>query len=263
MKRLCNQVKVPRMTHAKHPPTVLIAANRLNEYRGTPAHVLRDTYVRCVANIAGCVPFLLPLSDKPFDLHDYAGVIDGILLTGSSSHMDPARYGAERIFDASYLEPQRDTTALSLVSAALEMDIPFLGICRGFQELNIACGGTLYQQLHKTPGKLDHRHNPAQPMMKNYEKRSHKVRTAPGGLFQSWGFPPEFAVNSLHEQGPERLGAGLIPEAIAEDGLVEAASMPGKRFAMGVQWHPEGDAHLFAESRILFERFGQALTRKV
>jgi putative glutamine amidotransferase len=240
-------------------PVVLIACNREASVRGTPAHFVRDTYIKAVTEVANAQPLLLPATGAAFDLAANREFIAGILLTGSPSHVSPACYGAAQEFPDEDLDKARDRTALPLIEQAIAQDVPLLAICRGFQELNVSRGGTLHQFVHKLPGKLDHRPKKELTVMENYLARAHDVEFRKGGLFEKWAMPPRFGVNSVHTQGVDKLGDGLHVEAIAPDGLIEAVSLPGKKFIFGTQWHPEGDCFINPANRKVFEEFGKAL----
>ena len=239
-------------------PVVLIPCNHI-EYQEAPTHIVKNQYVRPVLEVLKATPLLVPAIGKSFDLKSVAHLIDGILLTGSPSHLSPSCYGAKRKFDSSDLDEARDSTTLPIIKAAIKMNIPLFAICRGFQELNVACGGTLHQFVHKQPGKNDHRRDTKIPLPKVYEKLSHSVNGVKGGWFEKLKLPKKFKVNSLHTQGVNRLGRGLFVEARADDGLIEAISLPGKNFILGTQWHPEGDFWLNPPDRKLFEAFGKKL----
>ena len=241
-------------------PIVAIPCNRA-ELQGAPTHFVRHSYVKALLEITKCVPLLIPAIGKDFDLQSIAGRIDGILLTGSSSHVCPAYYGAEREFEEHDMDQDRDETTLPLIRAAVKMDMPLFAICRGFQEMNVAFGGTLHQFVQKQPGKLDHRAS-YDTVKERYEFQRHKIRAQKGGMFERLELPQEFTTNSVHQQGVDKLGAGLFVEGFAEDGLIEAVSVPQKRFILGTQWHPEGDFWLNPVSAALFEAFGQALRGK-
>lgn len=239
-------------------PIVIIPANYLF-FQETTGHAVKQQYIPPLVEVTGCVPLLVPVIGKDFDLKAVAGRIDGILLTGSLSHVSPSCYGAEREFEDHHLDEKRDSTTLPLIRTAIEMDIPLLAICRGFQELNVALGGTLHQYVHKQPGKKDHRHRKDLPYSEQYEHHAHKVIRENGGIFERLHFPKEFTTNSLHTQGIDKLGHGLHVEGVSEDGLIEAISYPGKKFILGVQWHPEGDFRQNSDSVKIFKAFGQAL----
>lgn len=245
-------------------PIVGIACN-VSDLGGLPAHTARDTYIRALTQVSDCTPLLIPALGAHFSFADIADVVDGLLMTGSPSHVSPALYGKPQEFENEYLDCARDATTLPLIKTAIEADVPLLAICRGFQELNVTMGGTLHQKVHELPGKLDHRGRKDMPLGKVYELQAHKVTVQKGGLLERFGLPATFTVNTLHQQGVDTPAPALTVEAVSEDGIIESLSIPSKRFVLGTQWHPEGDFHLSATSRRIFEVYGEALhaqTRK-
>lgn len=243
-------------------PIVCIPSNYIREPAGAPIHAVRNQYIRALVEVVQCIPLIIPAIGDKFDLRQIADKIDGILLTGAPSHVNPATYGAERDFEPECLDIERDETSLPIIRNAIDLDIPTFAICRGFQELNVTCGGTLHQFVHKLPGHLDHRAQRDLPHEQRYELLRHKVRAQTGGLFEKIGLPQKFDTNSLHQQGIDKLGSGLFVEGIAEDGLIEAVSMPGKRFILGTQWHPEGDFWKNPVDLALLQAFGNVLHGK-
>jgi putative glutamine amidotransferase len=181
--------------------------------------------------------------------------LDGVLFNGSPSNVAPMRYGAD--FDATpdFHDPERDATTLPLIRAALERGLPILCICRGMQELNVALGGTLYQEVHKIPGRMDHR--AGEGTREELFRIKHNVALT-GELARITG-AAEIAVNSLHGQGIDQLAEGLAVEATAPDGTIEAVRVTGaKNFAIAVQWHPEWEVTHFEDRKRLFTAFGEA-----
>ncbi|MGY4501666.1 putative glutamine amidotransferase [Bradyrhizobium sp. GM24.11] len=187
--------------------------------------------------------------------------LDGIFLTGSLSNVAPETYGASQEVVDDFLDPRRDETALRLIKLAVERDIPLLAVCRGVQELNVAFGGTLWTQLHRHPDRMDHRAIASATKERRYGK-AHAVSLARGSLLAELLSADHIEVNSLHEQGIARLGAGLEIEALAPDGLVEAVRVRGAEFAVGVQWHPEWHFWEDRPSQALFRAFGEAVRRR-
>ncbi len=252
---------------SQEKPIVCILANNVLHNK-SPVQAVKQQYITPLVEVVDAAPLLLPAIGKSFSLKSIASRIDGLLLTGSPSHVDPANYGCKRIFEDDRLDTMRDATSLPLLRDALELDIPTLAICRGFQEMNVAFGGTLHQFVHKLPGKLDHREPEEYRKPENsgakeqYERQAHNIRAQTGGLFERLNLPQKFVTNSLHTQGVDRIGDGLFIEGICEDGLIEAFSVPGKRFFLGVQWHPEGDFRRNPVSKMLFEAFGRVLREK-
>jgi putative glutamine amidotransferase len=183
--------------------------------------------------------------------------LDGILLPGARTHIEPHHYGGERVLPDAPHDPRRDGMALPLLRAAVRADVPVLAICRGIQELNVALGGSLHQRLHETPGRLDHR-SPKGAIEVRYAHAAHPVSFMPGGYFAQLGGVDTLVVNSLHHQGIDRLAPGLVVEATAPDGQIEAVRLAQARFVVGVQWHPEYRHAEEPFSRVLFAAFGDA-----
>jgi len=181
-----------------------------------------------------------------------------LLVTGAPSNVAPSHYGATARPDTE-LDEIRDATTLPLLRAAIAAAKPVLAICRGFQELNVALGGSLYQHVHEIPGRLDHR-EPQNVSREAEYAPAHAVNISPDGLLAQLSGMTQAMVNSLHGQGVDRLADGLKVEAQAPDGQIEAVSLPAaKAFLLGVQWHPEW---AFAEdplSRAIFSGFGASL----
>lgn len=242
-------------------PVVCIVCNSM-EYEGVPAYFMKHSYVKVLVELLGCTPLLIPTIGKDFKFDDIADFTDGLFLSGATSNVSPSCYGAERKFDEKLIDTARDETDLPMIRAAIDMDIPLFAICRGFQEINVACGGTLHQFVQELPGKMDHRVNTDLPITKRYQEQRHKICTRKGGLFERLGLPEEFMTNSAHQQGVDKLGKGLFAEGISEDGLIEAFSFPGKKFVLGVQWHPEADFWLNPANKKLLEAFGQEIRKR-
>lgn len=226
-------------------------------------HAAGAKYVEAVVTAAGCTPLILPALGGRLDLEQVLELIDGLLLTGSVSNVAPGRYGQALARPDLEMDADRDATTLPLIRAALEAGVPLLGICRGFQELNVAMGGSLHQEVHAQAGMLDHREAHDADLDVQYGP-AHPVRLAPGGLLQElFGGAVEIAVNSIHGQGVDRLGAGLTAEATAPDGLIEAVRVDGARtFALGVQWHPEWRVAENPQSMAIFRAFGRAAAQR-
>ena len=156
-------------------------------------------------------------------------------------------------------DENRDATTLPLLEAAIAKGVPTLCVCRGFQELNVALGGTLYQHVQEVPGRFDHRENKNADLDTQYGP-AHDVTVQDGGLLSKMVREKTFKVNSLHSQGIDRLAPSLRAEAIAPDGQIEAVSMPGAMgFLFGVQWHPEWKWAENPVSRAIYSAFGEAL----
>jgi putative glutamine amidotransferase len=226
---------------------------------GMPNHAASDTYIRATDQLVGAVPVLIPANGSKFDVASLLWRLDGIILTGSRSNVHPSLYGGPPHAEGTPEDPNRDGCTMPLIRAAVAGGVPLLAICRGFQEMNVALGGSLHQRLQDVPGRIDHS-APLQPSSKVRIGKAHSLRVAPGSWLHGLAGTTEVAVNSLHNQGVERLAPGLVAEGIAPDGTVEAvraANAPG--FAIGVQWHPEYDWEADPISRRIFERFGEAV----
>lgn len=208
-------------------------------------------YSGAVAEAADCQPLLLPLGRALIDIEAALAIADGILFTGSPSNVEPRHYGDELPVLPDALDLERDAVTLPLIRTAIKRKIPMMAICRGFQELNVALGGTLHQEVH-----FDHRERKGLPIEERWGPR-HQVKLS--GLLKQWLGQDEITVNSLHGQGIARIADSLKAEAHAEDGLVEAVRGPhDDAFCLGLQWHPEWDAKTNPASKELFRRFGAA-----
>jgi putative glutamine amidotransferase len=224
-----------------------------------PNHAASDTYVRAVDQVVAGVPVLLPASGTASDPATLVERLDGIILTGSRSNVQPCLYQGPAHCEGTPEDPARDAATLPLIRAAVAAGVPLLAICRGLQEMNVAFGGTLHQRLQDLPGRIDHS-TPLQAPGPVKVAKAHAVRLAPGSWLHRLAQAHEIGVNSLHNQGIDRLGGNLVAEAFAPDGTIEAirvASAPG--FAVGVQWHPEYDFATDRVSRAIFEAFGEAV----
>ncbi len=198
--------------------------------------VLADRYAAAVTAF-GLQPVLFPLATAA-DVADLLQLVDGVLLTGSPSNVEAARFGAKAL-PTDLLDPRRDALTMALVPAALAGAMPLFGVCRGLQEMNVALGGSLHQQVHTEIGLMDHREPDDQDLAVQFATR-HDVSLTPGSAFAQWAGATTAKVNSLHGQGIRRLAKGLVAEALAPDGLVEGVrAADATAFAYGVQWHPE------------------------
>ncbi len=226
-----------------------------------PFLVLGDKYARAVKVNAQAQPVLFPLADAD-QIDALLAQVDGVMLTGSPSNVHPARFGSTLADAKLMLDEARDDLTLVLVNACVAQGVPLLGICRGFQEINVAMGGTLHQQVHAMPGYLDHRESPDGAYEQQYGP-SHAVRLEIGSAFARWAGADSAMVNSVHGQGVERLAQGLRALGHAPDGLVEAFEVEGaKAFAYAVQWHPEWKASENPFYAAIFESFGQACRKR-
>ena len=227
-----------------------------------PFHMVGEKYARAVLDAAGAAPLLIPSLAEELRFGELLERLDGLLFTGSPSNVEPHHYEGPPSAPGTLHDPARDATTLPLVRRAVEAGVPVFGICRGFQEMNVAFGGTLHQKLHEVPGHLDHRDDETQPLEVQYGP-AHDVTLEPGGLLRSLSGSDRIRVNSLHSQGIDRLGAPLAVEARAPDGVVEAFRVrEAKSFALAVQWHPEWQVMANPFSRALFAAFGRAAAER-
>lgn len=226
---------------------------------GMPMHTVNDEYIAAVQSGAGALPLMIPSTDAALDPGALLAAVDGLLFTGAPSNVAPRHYGQAPGPDTG-LDETRDATTLPLLRAAAEAGKPLLAICRGFQELNVALGGSLHQHVHEIPGRLDHREPQDVPRDGEYAP-AHLVTICPDGLLARLSGQAEAMVNSLHHQGIDRLAPMLTVEARAPDGQIEAVAMPDARaFLLGVQWHPEWS---FAQARLSHATDQDRLSRAI
>ena len=234
----------------------------MNPVVGIPAcaklvdgHMRHDTPARYAAAVfggSGALPVMIPpMGEAQLGLLDR---LDGLLLSGSPSNVHPDHYAGGESETPEKHDLDRDATTLRLIPEAIARGMPVLAICRGIQELNVALGGTLPQQVHQVPGRMDHRSGPGTPEQK-YAAR-HLVSVS-GELARIVG-ATTILVNSLHWQAIDRPAPGLMVEATAQDGTVEAVRLPGAGFVLGVQWHPEWRYMDDSASLAIFRAFGDA-----
>jgi putative glutamine amidotransferase len=223
-----------------------------------PFHMASEEYIAAVRDGAGAMPLLIPALDPPLAPEDILANVDGLLFSGSPSNVSPRHYGGQPPRKGLLQDERRDSTALPLLRAAVDAGKPVMCICRGFQELNVALGGTLHQNVHEVTGRFDHREK-GTALDEQYGP-AHPVSVAEGGLLARIVPQRVFEVNSLHGQGIDKLAPPLFADAAAPDGQIEAVSMPGaKGFLLGVQWHPEWHWAENEISRAVFAAFGAAL----
>lgn len=224
-----------------------------------PFHMAGEKYIRAVREGAGAVTLLIPSLPAPIPPEEILAAVDGLLFTGSPSNVSPRHYSGPLAREGVLQDENRDATTLPLLKAAIAAGAPTLCVCRGFQELNVAMGGTLHQHVQELPGRLDHRENLDAPLDTQYGP-AHDVKIVEGGLLAKIVRERRFPVNSLHAQGIDRLAPALHADAIAPDQIVEAVSMPGgKGFVLGLQWHPEWRWPENPVSRAIFAAFGEAV----
>jgi putative glutamine amidotransferase len=234
---------------------------------GHTAHLVYEKYLYAVTVGADATPILIPgrISDADgnvapgsLDIPAILDIVDGLFLPGSPSNLSPVHYGSTEAEQVLPADPHRDALSVDLIRAAMAAGIPMLGVCRGCQEMNAAFGGTLHGKVHEQTGYADHRVRPGLAVAEQYAT-VHDVALVPDSTLARWSGAEQWRVNSLHGQGVDRLAPGLVVEARAPDGLVEAFSHPAaKHFTMGIQWHPEWRFGADRLSTAIFREFGSA-----
>jgi putative glutamine amidotransferase len=224
-----------------------------------PVHGTGLMNTQAVAEVAGCLPLVIPADPRLVSVGELLDTCDGFLLTGGRPNVHPSEYGEDETPAHGAFDRGRDAVTLPLIRACVERGQPFLGICRGFQEVNVAMGGTLYPEIRDLPGRMNHRMPPDGTLEEIFALR-HPVRFTPGGVFARLIGAEEVMTNTLHGQGIARPGARITIDGMAPDGTPEAIYVrdaPG--FTLAVQWHPEWRAAEDPVSRPLFEAFGAAV----
>jgi putative glutamine amidotransferase len=217
-----------------------------------------EKYLDALLKGAEGLPLLIPAMPDDVDIDDLLARFDGVFLTGSYSNVEPHHYDGEPSEEGTLHDRHRDAITLPLAKRALETGVPLFAVCRGFQELNVALGGSLHQKVHEVPGYHNHLENKQDPLDTQYGP-SHPANLIDGGLLRELAGCDSVMVNSLHAQGVARLAEGVTIEALADDGLVEAFRVdeaPG--FALAVQWHPEWRVMQNEFSKAIFKAFGDA-----
>jgi putative glutamine amidotransferase len=244
-------------------PIVGISACLKENGRGGWHHTVGDKYVQAAIQAVGAVPLLIPaagahLVDEQATIDRLLDLLDGVLLTGSPSNVEPRHYDGQPSREGTAHDTARDATTLPLIRRAIERGVPLFAICRGLQEVNVALGGTLHQLVHEVAGRRDHRSPKSPDTDVNYAP-AHDIDIVEGGVLHRLMGERRVRVNSLHAQGVDRLAPRARLEATAEDGQVEAFSVPdAPGFALALQWHPEHRALENPVSMKLFDAFSAA-----
>ncbi len=239
------------------------------------AHVIESRFAvqmagernfRAIAEVSGALPVMFPGMPDVTDVGALLDIVDGVLLTGARANVHPNRFRTPPDAKHEPYDERRDTLALALVEACVARGVPLFGVCRGFQEMNVAFGGSLHPEIRELPGRMNHR----MPRLETGEIHPdpevvfadrHDVRLIPGGAFATLLGTETIRVNSLHGQGILERGDRVVVEGVADDGTIEAiriSDAPG--FALGVQWHAEYDPQRNPVNRALFQAFGAALS---
>jgi putative glutamine amidotransferase len=233
-----------------------------------PAQMVGERNLRAIAQVSNALPLVFAAAPDITDIGALLDTVDGILLTGARANVHPTRFDAEPSKAHEPYDERRDAVALAIVEACVARAVPLFGICRGFQEMNVAFGGSLHPEIRELPGRMNHR----MPRLDTGEIHPdpsivfadrHDVRLTPGGTFARLLGTETIRVNSLHGQGVLEKGGRIVVEGIAEDETIEAIRVDGaSTFALGVQWHAEYDPQANPVNKALFEAFGSALLAK-
>lgn len=227
-----------------------------NEY---PVQAVGLSNIQAVAELTGALPLIVPAIPMASSIADLLDACDGFVLTGGRPNIHPSLYGHEPTEKHGTFEPDRDAVTLPLIRECVARGVPVFGICRGFQEVNVAFGGTLHPEIREIPGRMNHRMPPDGTLEEKFEHR-HVVHLTRGGQFHQLLGSDEVLVNSLHGQGILEQGKRVVIEGYAPDETPEAIVIEGAQgFAMGVQWHPEWNAANDPVSRPLFQALGVAV----
>ncbi|MCV2881360.1 gamma-glutamyl-gamma-aminobutyrate hydrolase family protein [Actibacterium sp. XHP0104] len=240
-------------------PIVGIIGNQYLINDHYPAHAGGTMNSEAVSGVAEALPMLIPADPRFVSVPELLEICDGFLLTGGRPNVHPEEYGEEATEAHGAFDRARDAITLPLIRALVERGQPFLGICRGFQEVNVAMGGTLYPEIRDLPGRMNHRMPPDGTLEEKFALR-HAVTFTPGGPFARLFGAAEVMTNTLHGQGIKTPGARVAIDGYAPDGTPEAIYIkdaPG--FTLSVQWHPEYNAACDPVSRPLFQAFGAAV----
>ena len=246
-------------------PVVGVIGNHMMVENRFAVQMVGERNMQAVADVAGALPLMFAGNPETTDIGALLDAVDGILLTGARANVHPTRFRTEANAKHEPYDENRDAMALELIEACVARGVPVFGICRGFQEMNVAFGGSLHPEIRELPGRMNHR----MPRLENGEIHPdptvvfadrHEVRLTPGGAFATLFGKDVIRVNSLHGQGILELGSRVVAEGIAEDETIEAIRIEGAEgFALGVQWHAEYDPERNPINRALFEAFGDAL----
>lgn len=240
-------------------PVVGIIGNQYIINDSYPVHAGGQMNTEAVSAVSDCLPVLIPTDPRFLSVEELLETCDGFVLTGGRPNVHPEEYGEDPTEAHGDFDRHRDAITLPLVRACVERGQPFLGICRGFQEVNVAMGGSLYPEIRDLPGRMNHRMPPDGTLEEKFALR-HTVEFSENGPFHRLMGAREVMTNTLHGQGIKQPGARIVIDGYAPDGTPEAIYVkdaPG--FTLSVQWHPEYDAANDPVSRPLFEAFGRAV----
>jgi putative glutamine amidotransferase len=246
-------------------PVVGVIANAHLVEGRFAVQLVGERNLRALAEVADALPVMFAGASDITDVDDLLEVVDGVLLTGARANVHPRHFRTEPHPAHEPYDEDRDALALALIEVCVARGVPIFGICRGFQEMNVAFGGSLHPEIRELPGRMNHRMlrletGEIHPDPAVVFGDRHEVRLVPGGAFAQILGREKIRVNSLHGQGILQPGARVVIEGVAEDGTIEAIRIAdAPAFALGVQWHAEHDPQSNPVNRVLFQAFGQAL----
>jgi putative glutamine amidotransferase len=246
-------------------PVVGVIANAHLVEGRFAVQLVGERNLRALAEVADALPVMFAGASDITDIDDLLEVVDGVLLTGARANVHPRHFRTEPHPAHEPYDEDRDALALALIEVCVARGVPIFGICRGFQEMNVAFGGSLHPEIRELPGRMNHRMlrletGEIHPDPAVIFGDRHEVRLVPGGAFAQILGREKIRVNSLHGQGILQPGARVVIEGVAEDGTIEAIRIAdAPAFALGVQWHAEHDPQSNPVNRVLFQAFGQAL----
>jgi len=251
----------------KRPVVGVIGSAHLAENR-FPAQRVGERNLMAVAEVVGALPLIFAGDPAITDVDALLATVDGVLLTGARANVHPTLFGAEEHPSYEPYDRRRDALALALVKVCVERGVPLFGVCRGFQEMNVAYGGSLHPEIRELPGRMNHRmprlpNGDIHPDLTVVYGERHDVRLTPGGAFATLLGRDRIRVNSLHGQGILAPGNRIVVEGVADDDTIEAIRVADATgFALGVQWHAEYDPQSNPINRTLFQAFGAAVAER-
>ena len=239
-------------------PLIGIMGNAFLINEQYPAHVGGSGPSEAVAKVSDAIPVIIPSEPDYATVEELCASFDGFLFPGGRANVHPEEYGEEETEAHGTFDRGRDRVSLPLIRALIARGQPCFGICRGFQDMNVAMGGSLYPEIRELPGRMNHRMPPDGTLEEKFELR-HSVTFSENGPFHRLMGDRVVMTNTLHGQGIKVAGARVIIDGHADDGTPEAIYIDGAPgFALAVQWHPEWNAAADPVSRPLFEAFGEA-----